>query len=448
MGLGCAQRPGVDYAERWAPTPAAATTRTLLAVVAGRGLALHHVDVKTAYLHANMDAEVYIEQPKEYPLGEPGLVGRLNRALYGTRQAGRLWADTFKSVMLEAGAVQSPADQCLYTLHHHTHGPIYFLVYVDDILVAARSEQGVTAGKAVVTRHFEVRDLGEARDFLGMKIERDRLTGKLKVSSPGHIKALLQAYGMQDAAPNATPMTTGLTFETEQDSGEQQHMQYAELVGGLLYLATTTRPDIAYATNVLSRFMTSNNDKHWRAAKGVLRYLAGTIQLGLVYGQREGIQGYCDADFAGCQQTRKSTTGVVFTLYGGAIMWQSKRQSIVTTSTAEAEYVAASAAVKEALWVRKLLATLGERTETIPLGEDNQACLRMITSGDTNKRTKHVDVALHHVRDRVARGDVVFRYTPTRDMTADGLTKPLPAPAFRAFRSMLGIGDGCTPVMQ
>jgi len=160
----------------------------------------------------------------------------------------------------------------------------------------------------------------------------------------------------------------------------------------------------------------------------------------VVYGGSEPLQGFVDADWAGAGDGRRSTTGFVFTLNGGPIAWASKRQSTVTTSTAEAEYVGAAMATKEALWLRKLLSALGVDGGAVAMGEDNQACLALVNYPEATGRTKHVDVAYHMVSDYVARGEVTFYFHPSVDMPADELTKPLPAPAFILLRRVIGVG--------
>jgi len=224
--------------------------------------------------------------------------------------------------------------------------------------------------------------------------------------------------------------------------------RYAELVGSLLSLSTTTRPDIAFAVGVLSRFMSCPEEDHMRAAKRVLRCLRGTTRLGLVYSGSELLQGFVDADWAGDIDGRRSTTGFVFTCNGGAIAWASKRQSTVAISTAEAEYVAAAMATKEALWLRKLLSALGGVGAAVPMGVDNQSCLALVNNLKATGRTKHVDVAYHMVRDYQARGDRAFYFLPSVEMPADGLTKPLPSPAFTAFRAAVRVDEDLGAVAQ
>jgi len=191
---------------------------------------------------------------------------------------------------------------------------------------------------------------------------------------------------------------------------------------------------------VLSRFMSCPEQARMRAAKGVLRYLCGTTRRGVAYGSSEPLQGHVDADWAGDVDGRRSTTGFSFTVNCDPATWASKRQSTVATSTAEAEYVAAAMATKEALWLRKLLGVLGVDGQAVPMGEDNQSCLALINKPEATSRTKHVDVAYHMVRDYRTRGDVAFYILPSAEMPADGLTKPLPLPAFTAFRDAIGVG--------
>lgn len=212
-------------------------------------------------------------------------------------------------------------------------------------------------------------------------------------------------------------------------------------MGGLLYLASTTRPDIAYAVGVLSRFMHNPEEAHWLAAKYVLRYISGTAGMGLCYGAGDALVGSCDADYAGDLMTRRSTSGWCFTWNGAVVSWASKLQPTVSVSTAEAEYLAAAAIIKEALWQRKMLTDLGEAAAPVRVAEDNQACLAMLGNSKGTGRAKHIDVAHHFVRDRVARGEVEFFYLHSAQMVADGLTKPLAAPAFLTFRTRLGEGE-------
>ena len=413
VARGFNQVPGRDFDETWAPVPNAATARALFAMAAANGLEVRHVDVKTAFLNAKMDKEMYIKLPDCVEDGDQGEMCRLNLALYGTKQAGRLWGMKLDKELQGIGASRTLADPCLYKWNHPVHGRVFILVYVDDLIIAGDTLKGVQAVKDQVAAKFEVRDMEEVKDFIGIKVMRNREAKTITLSYPGHTAALFASFGMAASTPNKTPMASGTSLTKTGEALLLEGNRYAELVGSLLYLSTMTRLDIAVAVGVLSRFMSCPEQGHMRAAKGVLRYLRGTVRLGVVYGATEPLQGFVDADWAGDIDSRRSTTGFVFTFNGGPVSWASKRQSTVATSTAEAEYVAAAMATKEALWLRKLLSTLGVDGGAVPMGEDNQSCLALVNNPEATGRTKHVAVAYHMVRDYQARGEVALYFLPS-----------------------------------
>ena len=240
---------------------------------------------------------------------------------------------------------------------------------------------------------------------------------------------LLSTYGLEAARSKATPLSTQQLMALEGTPLEVgQAAEYRTLVGSLLYLSNVTRPDIAYAAGSLARYLVQPTTAHWAAAKSVARYIAGTTNRGLVYKGNQGLEliGYCDADYAGDPDTRRSTTGYVFIVCGAAISWSSKRQPIVIASTTEAEYVASAAAVKEALWLNKLRLDLQLCTEPPLINADNQSALKLLRNPIASQRSKHIDVAYKFARERAMRGEVTFKYISTHDMVADCLTQALP----------------------
>ena len=401
---------------------------------------IHHVDVKTAFLNAKMDKEMYIKLPDGVYDRDQGGICRLNLSLYGTKQAGRLWNIKLDKELKDMGDSRSPVDSCVYEWNHPVHGRVFILVYVDYRIVARKSLAGVKAFKWAASGQFDVRDMPEVKDFIGINVMRDNKPRTITLSSPGHTAALLGAFGMKMATPNKNPMASEVKLAKAKNDLLPEGNRCAALVGSLLYLSTMTRPDISFAVGVLSRFMSCPAKAHMRAANSVLRYLCGTTRLGVAYGISEPLQGYVDADWAGDADGRQSTTGFIFTVNGGPVAWASKRQSTVATSAAEAEYMAAATATKEALWLRKLLEVLGVDGQAVTKGEDNQSCFAMINNPRATGRTEHVDVAYHMVRDYQTRGDVAFNVLPSAEVPADGLTKPLPSPALTAFRDALGVG--------
>jgi hypothetical protein len=314
------------------------------------------------------------------------------------------------------------------------------MVYVDDILIAAASIDTVNKVKEALTTLFDARDLGDAVLFLGMVIHRDRAARTLKLTQERMTKELISKYGLDDGKPKAVPLSPSVRLS--KDDGEPLDTAvytYSPLVGSLLYLSVCTRPDISYTVGALARFMSNPTAAHWQAAKGLLRYLAGTATYGITYGGGSELLSYCDADYAGDTDTRRSTTGYVFILNGGAISWSSRRQQTVAASTTEAEYMAAAHAVKEALWLRKLLQDVRIPIGTVTIKADNQSAIKLLKNPISSVRSKHIDVIYHFARERVARKEVAFTYIKTDDMIADMLTKPVPETKHRFCRTGMGI---------
>ena len=386
-----------------------------------------------------MDVPAYVRQPEGYEDGTDRTVARLNFALYGCKQAGRLWGIHSHGTLTALGAVRSQADPTLYTWVHPTGVTVTIGVHVDDMAITAKTLAGVVSTKQAILAVYKGRDMGAATTFLGYKVDRDRAAGTLTLSCPGLTVALLEQFGLEAARPNKLPMPANTVLLRTGEQPLPDSRPYAELVGSLLYLSTSTRPDIVYAAGLLARFMDKPEEEHWRAAKGVLRYLVGTTNLGICYRSKKELTGAVDVDNGGCRMTRRSTTGWVFTWNGGAISWTSKRQPTVFSSTADSEYVAVAAATREALWLRMLMADLGEPTPPVPIADDNQACLSLIANPEGTGRAKHIDVAHHLVRERTAMGEVRFFNKPGAEMVADGLKKALSEPAFGRLKDGMGM---------
>jgi hypothetical protein len=311
---------------------------------------------------------------------------------------------------------------------------------VDDIIVAAQQLSTVESVISLLGSIFDIRNLGEPQHFLGMELQRDQAKGTIKLSNQRAIINLAQQYGMQHCKPLSTPFPAG-THLTADSDGAPSPVGYSNLVGSLLYLSITTRPDISQAVGVLARYMSQPTATHFNAAKSVLRYLISTADTGIVYSSTGGdLHGFTDADHAGDLDTRRSTTGYCFINAGGIISWSSRLQQTVAVSTAEAEYMAAAAATKEGLWILQLWKDLGLETPVpLKIYSDNQAALSLLRNPVSSQRSKHIDVMYHFARERVAMGDVVFHYCTTHEQVADALTKPVPAPKLRTCTTAWGM---------
>ena len=247
---------------------------------------------------------------------------------------------------------------------------------------------------------------------------------------------------MQESKPVNTPVNSEMKLvaaETPEDVHNQQ--EYQAIVGSLLYLSTKTRPDIAYAVSNVARFCARPTKQHWVALKRILRYLKGTVNYGLVYleSDKNPLIAYSDADWVGDTTDRKSTSGYVFMLAGAAISWRSSKQTCVAISTAEAEYIALSATVQEALWLQQLTSDLfGPKIqECTTILEDNQSTIALAKNQSTHGRTKHIDIKYHFIRDHVEARRVRLLYCPTENMLADMFTKGLSTKRFEKLRQLL-----------
>jgi hypothetical protein len=437
---GFKQQEGIDYNEVFAPVSKYVTVRTLMAKAAAEDLDLHQIDIKTAFLHGNLEETIYMKQPPGYEEGGCNTACKLVKSLYGLKQAPRAWYNRLQEELELIGFVPSAADPSLFTLSTKTSN-IYLLVYVDDILIAGKDKAQVNYIKKELLTRFEGRDLGEVTSFLGINITRDRKTKTIKLDQSGMIESILKQFGLEEAKTKTTPLSAAIKLsKNEGEPLDKAKFPFGTLVGKLMFLTVATRPDLAYAVGTLARFISDPTLVHWQAAKGVLRYLAHTSTKGITYrGSNLALIGYCDADYAGDPDTRKSTTGYVFVLNGGAISWSSKRQPTVAASTTEAEYMAAASSVKEGLWLRKLFNSLDLPITTVDINCDNQSAIKLLKNPVFSVRSKHIDVVHHFARERIQSKEVTFHYIPTTDMAADMMTKILPANKHEACCDMIGM---------
>ena len=429
VAKGYSQVQGVDYTELFAPVSKYSTMRLLTALATHNDWHVHQLDVKTAFLHGTVEEDLYIQAPEGYAL-PPGRSLKLNKSLYGLKQASRNWWKKLDALLTSLGGVASAADPCLYTLRRDGK-VLYVLVYVDDCQLFSADLGLIMSVKQQLLDTFTMTDLGESTRFLGIDITRDRAAGTTKLSQAAAITALAETYGQLDSKPHYTPLPLGTVLEKLAPGGVAGDYPMAELVGSLNYIAQTTRPDIAYAVGALGRHTTTATSEHWKAALHVLAYLYTTRASGITYHKAPNsatpftVTGLCDSDYGGDVATRRSTTGYAFQGAGGAITWSSKLQPTVAASTTEAEYMAAAAAAKEGLWLRTALYDLGVPHPTMLVGCDNQAALAHIKNPIVSLRAKHVGIHHHFVRERVEMGHLHFHYVPTASNASDVLTKPL-----------------------
>jgi hypothetical protein len=451
VAKGYSQKFGVDYLETFAPTAKGTSIRIVLVIAADEDLELHHMDVATAFLNGTLDEELYMQQPEGTVVpGKEGLVWRLKKSIYGLKQSSRAWYQELDGFLLSLGFKRTVSDHSVYVkTDKGTYAII--VVYVDDLLLAANSEVMETIKNKLSTR-FKMTDMGDARWLLGMAITRDRTNRLVTLSQAKFARDVLSRFEMTNCKPADTPMDAGCKLSlamapaNKMEADYMQSVPYRAVIGSIMYLMVCTRPDLAASIGSLSQYLSNPGPQHWVAAKRVLRYLAGTINMELRLGGSTGggltLLGYADSDWAGDLDRRRSTSGYTFSLGKGAVSWLSKRQSAVALSTMEAEYIALGTAVREVLWLRALLSELDRpQASASTIFEDNQSCLAFTKNPTNHSRAKHIDIVHHFVRDVIDSGVIDVVYCRSEDMTADVLTKTLSKVLHQKCVSELGLRD-------
>ena len=443
VAKGFKQMEGLDYFETFAPTCKPETFRILLQLSAKQGHVMHQFDVKTAFLHSPIEEEVYLEQPQEFvKRGSDGekLVCRLNKSIYGLKQAANNWYKELANFLLRQGFTRSRNDHCLFA-RSEAEDHTFILVWVDDIIVASRSMTVVSDVKKALEATFHMEDRGRLHWFLGPRIRREE--DKVTVDQKRYIETMLERFQMDQCKPSRTPADLNLKFQTAQNGDEEVDQRiYRSLVGSLLYVAKQTRPDIMFTVNILSRHMNAPTNQHWMCGKRLLRYLQGSKSFKLTYTKEDkyDLVGESDADWSGDVNDRKSTTGYYFKLIGrgAALSWDVKKQATVALSSSEAEYQGMAAAVQEALYLKQLLEDFGiQQKRPIAIGEDNQSCIRLCQNPVMHKRSKHIETKFHFIRDKTEDGTISIHYVPTDKMAADIFTKSLPVSKVETLRAVL-----------
>lgn len=449
VAKGFSQEPGVDYneAEIYAPVVKADSLRVLLSIAGALDLELSQLDVKTAFLHGDLDEELYIEQPEGFiQPGEEDLVCLLKKPLYGLKQASRKWNEKFDSFLTEFGLIRSTADPCVYFYRGEELGDVTILgIWVDDGLLATKTKERARAIIKYLETHFEMTSR-LADHFIGLEITRDRSRRQIFVSQTNFIQTLLERFRMTGCNPSSVPADPDSRLSVTSSPKYRDPLKstpYRAAIGGLMYVAKMTRPDVLFALIAASRYCENPGKAHWEAVERILSYLSGTMDYGLCFGGTSSdnlLIGYSDSDFAGCPDTRRSTSGLLFILNGGPIAWSSHLQKPVAQSTSEAEYYAAGHASREIVWLRELLNQLGfQQSLPTSLMCDNNSTIMMVLNPVFHERTKHIGIKYHFIRQQHLAKNIEMVSVPTDDELADILTKPLGAIKFRINRSRIGV---------
>lgn len=434
MVKGFQQKKGIDYNEVFSPVVKMTTIRVILSIVAAEGLHLEQLDVKTAFLHGDLDEDIYMAQPEGFQIvGKEDWVCKLKRSLYGLKQAPRQWYLKFDNFMERTGYRKCEMDHCCYVKKFKS-SYIILLLYVDDMLIAGADMKEIIKLKKQMSEEFEMKDLGPAKQILGMNIVRNKKDGSLTLSQEKYIGKVLERFKMNDekTKPRNTPLgshfrlTKDQSPSSEDERADMAKVPYASAIGSLMYAMVCTRPDIAHAVGVVSRFMSDPGREHWEAVKWLLRYLKGTSKLGLCFkGKDSVLRGYTDADLSGCKETFKSTSGYIFTVGGTAVSWMSRLQKSVALSTTEAEYMAVAEASKELVWLKDFFEEIGKEQADYSLYCDNESAVKLAKNPVYHGKTKHIGRRYHFIRGLISDGTINLKNISGAKNPADMFTKSM-----------------------
>ena len=449
VAKGFSQRPGFDFTETFAPTPKWAALRAILALAAFEDLHLESVDISSAFLNGELEEDVFMHQPEGFVEKGKDWVWHLKKSIYGLKQAGRCWHQKLNQVLESIGFKRITCEHSIW-VYQQGDARVIVPVFIDDMTIAAKSMAAIEDVKSELRKHFKLRDLGPTSWLLGVEIIRNRPKHSLSLSQHQYIQTLLERFGLSDCTPVSTPLdpgarlSTSMSPTTPEEIEEMHSVPYLQAVGSLMYLAIATCPDIAYAVGVLARFSKNPGLAHWKAVKHLFRYLKGTMDLKLTYAPdpscSELFTTFSDADHAGNPDNGRSTGGYVVKMGTGAISWSSRLQGIVALSTTEAEYVAATSAGQEILWLRSLFQEIGypiSSPSTLML--DSASALAVAKNPEHHGRMKHLDLRFYWLRDEVEKGVFSLKHISTVDMPADILTKALGRVKVLEMQEMLGL---------
>ena len=443
VARGFQQEEGIDYEETFAAVVKPASYRILFAIAAILGWTIHQADVKTAFLNSTLPKPVHMRAPKgiELPLGMCFLV---LRAIYGLKQSPREWYQKFRETMQRWEWRISAYDPCVFI--DDSTGLILQL-HVDDMTIFGSNLQAILRFKTKLGETFRITDEGECSWYLGMHIEQK--PGEIRIHQKQYIDQIVTKYGLNQAAPAKTPLDkdTKLTKQDNYTAHPKFRTEYQSKVGSLNFASNQTRPDTAFATGYVARYASNPNQTHMDAVDRIFAYLKNDPGKGIVYSGKDGFQlkGFVDSDFAGCEDSRRSTTGWVFTIAGGPVSWSARRQGDTAISTAHAEYNAAAEAAKEAVWIRNFINDLripGIHVASVPLYIDNNSALKLTRNPEFHSKSKHFDAKCHFIREKVEEGIIDTQRVNTKDNLADVFTKALPRPTHEGLANRLNLRSG------
>ena len=448
VAQGFSQIGGVDYDNTYAPVAKLASSCTIIAMANCLGMELHQVDIKGAYLNGilNEDEVLYMHHPPGYKVAGAGMcILRLVKTLYGLKQSGQHWYQRLRSIFLSLNFSQCRVDQAVFIKWDKRKCKLTIIaVHVDDCTMTATTIHLIQELKDSLRQHVEVTDLGELYWMLSLEIQHNRIGRTIHISQRAYIDSILRRFNFTDLKPLSTPMDIQVRLTSEQSPKDMaefaimRDVPYRKAVGAINWAALATCPDLVFAVAMVACFAGNPGPAHWDVVRCIYCYLAGMRDLWLSYGEtKHTLIGYADAD-GSMAEDRRVITRYAFLIDSGAVSWSSKQQEIISLSTTESEYVAATHSMKEVLWLRSLLTELfGPLTEATTLFSDNQAAIALTCNHQYHAHTKHIDMCYHWICWVIEQGSLHLVYCPTKDMVADALMKALPSAKVKHFAAGL-----------
>ena len=438
VAKGFSQVEGIDYDEIFSPVVRFETIRMMIALAALKNWHIAGLNVKTAFLYGELDEELYMEQPEGFKVkGQDRKVMRLKRAIYGLKQAALAWWKALDKSMAALGLTRLLSDSGLFV---NKEKSIVAIVYVDDVLFLGADKPKLLKLKEQFMKAWECRDLGDAQEFLRMRIKRK--DGKIYLDQTTYLQKVLQQFNLQNANPTPTPLPEGYQPSPNTSHADPAlRSKYQQVIGSLLYIMLGTRPDIAFAVTKLSQHAANPTEDHLNRALYICRYLLGTANYSLVFDGPldSGLMAYSDSDWASDPNTRKSTTSYMVKLAGAIFSWNSRAQKTVALSSTEAEYMSLSDTSRQLLWIKSLMSELGIDLSPIPLFGDNQGSIFLASNPVQEKRIKHIDLRYHFIRNVVQNKQVELFFIEGASNPADLFTKNLGRVKFQKVREQLGL---------
>ena len=448
VGKGYTQQLGVDYNETWAGVTRLESVRMTAAIAAKRDLKLWRIDFVGAYLNSLTKEDIYMKQPEGFI--EPGYedyVCKLIHTIYGTMQGAHDWYETLRETFNTLGYTTSHADPCV---RFKTEDGNYTITdtYTDDIFGASNNEQEVKRRKDEIGKVWEIKDVGENEYFLGMRVQQDLKLGTIRLTQRPYWEHVINRFRLEHITPRNTPLPTGISLDsnmspkTDSERDQMNDKPYRSILGSVMWGQLATRPDLSFSISLLARFQANPGLEHWNALMHVIGYVKNTLDYGLTYSRDAELSphAFVDADYGGCKDTRRSTSGYVFLMAGGPVTWSSKRQATVALSTVEAEYVAMSRCAQQMVWMHSWLSEVKVDYATPGLIKgDNRGAIALTKNTKDHGKVKHIDIRHHYIRELLQSGIITTEQVPSADNLADLFTKPLPRDHHHQLLSFLNI---------